>query len=45
MGLLIGLLKLYIPPGLTLKILRGVHVAFVFCMDLRTNSNFYLIKH
>jgi hypothetical protein len=38
--------KLYVPPGLTLKNSTWCpHCVYVFCTDLRTNSNFCLIKH
>jgi hypothetical protein len=34
------------PPGLTLKNSTWrPHCVYVFCIDLRTNSNFCLIKH
>jgi hypothetical protein len=36
----------YVPPGLTLKNSTWCsHCVYVFCVDLRTNSNFCLIKH
>jgi hypothetical protein len=41
-----GKLIYYVPPVLTLKNSTWCpHCVYVFCTDLRTNSNFWLIKH
>ena len=37
--------SLYVPPGLTLKIPLSVHTVSLFCMDLRTNSDYFPIQH
>jgi hypothetical protein len=45
-GYLMMMMMTEIPPGLTLKNSTWCpHCVYVFCTDLRTNSNFCLIKH
>jgi len=39
---------LYVPPGLTLKkkfYILPTHCIYVFCVDLRTNSDYFSIQH
>jgi hypothetical protein len=36
---------LFSPPGLTFTILRSAHTVYVFCVDLRTNSDYFTVHH